>query len=180
MGVDCALAGSSTVQTSLPVSASNACRYGSSAAAVKTKPPAVAIGPPKLIDPGGAPSPMLPSGASHRSLPVFKSNATSAPHGGGLQGNPDGDTSQSRCIPYGVPLCGANSPRHAISSVFSRAAGKSARGIRFATAATRLVLASRLLRTGSHAALPQFTPPMLPGYEIVPLNVGGVNRPSLR
>src|ERR1700690_1453615 len=117
MGVDCALAGSSTVHTSLPVSASNACRCGSSAAAVKMSPPAVAIGPPKLIDPGGAPSPMLPRAASHRGLPVVRSNATSAPHGGALQGNPDGDTSQSLCIPYGVPNCGANSPRHAISSV---------------------------------------------------------------
>jgi len=46
--VDCALAGSSTVHSSLPVSASNARRCGSSAAAVKTNPPAVAIGPPKL------------------------------------------------------------------------------------------------------------------------------------
>ena len=38
-----------------------------------------------------------------------------------MQGNPDGDTSQSRCIPYGVPRCGANSPRYGISTVFSRA-----------------------------------------------------------
>src|SRR6202167_5693411 len=112
MGVDCALAGSSTVHTSLPVSASKACKCGSSAAAVKTKPPAVAIGPPKLIDPAGQSPPITPSGDCQRNLPVFKSKATSAPHGGVLQGMPEGDTSQSRCIPYGVPLCGANSPRH--------------------------------------------------------------------
>src|SRR5580692_1136702 len=99
MGVDCALAGSSTVHTSLPVSESKACKCGSSAAAVKINPAAVAIGPPKLIDPAGQSPPMLPNGDSQRSLPVFRSKATSAPQGGVLQGMPDGDTSQSRCIP---------------------------------------------------------------------------------
>src|SRR5260370_41819730 len=56
----------------------------------------------------------------------------------------------------------------------------SSRGISLLIAATRLVFASRRLRTGSHAAPPQFTPPMLPGKEIVPRKLGGVNRPSLR
>src|ERR1700733_6722757 len=52
IGVDCALAGSSEVNTSLPVSASNTCRLGSNAAAEKINPPAVASGPPKLGEPG--------------------------------------------------------------------------------------------------------------------------------
>src|SRR5215831_16659455 len=99
MGVDWALAGSSVLHTSLPVSLSNARRCASLAAAVKINPPAVAIGPPRLIDPAGHPSPIVPSGDSQRSLPVFRSKATSAPQGGALQGCPFGATSHSRYIP---------------------------------------------------------------------------------
>src|SRR5437773_2660126 len=85
-------------------------------------------------------------------------------------------------MPYGVPRWRANSPPQAVSVFleWSIAVRRSSRGISFAIAATRLVLASRRLRTGSHAALPQFTPPTLPGNEIVPRTLGGVNKPSFR
>src|SRR5882724_817209 len=86
MGVACALAGSSAFQISVPVSRSNARRYGSLAAAVKTSPPAVIIGPPRLTDPGGRPGASEPSGAFQRIFPEFRSSATIAPQGGAVQG----------------------------------------------------------------------------------------------
>src|ERR1700733_13619375 len=44
----------------------------------------------------------------------------------------------------------------------------------------RLVLATMIWRVGSYAALPQFTPPTLPGNARVPSKLGGVNMPSQR
>src|SRR5690242_20965558 len=98
MGVAWALAGNSTDHNSLPVSTSKARRCGSFAAAVKISPAAVVIGPPRLGDPAGQPSAIMPNGDSHRTFPDARSNATTAPHGGALHGCPFGATSHSRYI----------------------------------------------------------------------------------
>src|SRR6185437_1208229 len=86
IGVDWALAGSSALQTSLPVRESKARNRVSIADASKTNPPAVAVGPPRFTEPAGAPGAIDPNGTSHRFSPVFKSTAVSVPHGGGLHG----------------------------------------------------------------------------------------------
>src|SRR5882757_10780248 len=44
----------------------------------------------------------------------------------------------------------------------------------------RFVLATITWREGSYAALPQFTPPTLPGKTAAPRRLGGVNMPSAR
>src|SRR6478609_8557600 len=56
----------------------------------------------------------------------------------------------------------------------------SARGIIRTHATSRLVFAIIRWRSGSYAALPQFTPPTLPGTTTVPRRLGGVKIPSER
>ncbi len=65
---------------------------------MNTSPPAVLIGPPRLIAPApaGAPRPRLPSGTSQTLSPVVKSMASSVPYGGGVQGRPEGASSGRR------------------------------------------------------------------------------------
>src|SRR5215468_10979895 len=104
MGVAWALAGSWPSQTTFPVSTSNARSLSSIAAAMKTRPPAVTIEPPRLIDPNSEDfgeiesCGMRPSGTSQRISPVFKSTAVSLPQGGATQGVPLGDDNGSRYI----------------------------------------------------------------------------------
>src|SRR5215470_12004935 len=116
MGVAWELAGSWPSQITFPVSASKARSLSSIAAAMKARPPAVTIEPPRLGDPNSddfgrkESFGITPSGASHRISPVFKSTAVSLPQGGTTQGTPLGDISGSRYIAYGVPVCRPNSP----------------------------------------------------------------------
>src|SRR6476646_4595262 len=102
MGVACALAGSSAFHVSRPVSTSNARKKVSMAAATKTRPPPVTMGPPKVGDPAGNPGFTEPSGVFQRIFPAFRSSATRAPHGGATHGSRLGDTSGSRYTAYGV------------------------------------------------------------------------------
>src|SRR5215475_1792528 len=99
MGVACAAAGNSKFHSSLPVSASKACRWGSMVAEVKITPPAVAIGPPRLIDPVVFPGAIVPSGTFQTILPLKRSTASVVPHGGRLQGTPLGENMNVRYIP---------------------------------------------------------------------------------
>src|SRR5262245_23539461 len=87
IGVACPLAGSFVIQSSLPVSLSNARKRLSFVAAMKTRPPAVTIEPPRFGDPVGemprfSRSSTTPSGTCQRSLPVFRSTELSVPQGG--------------------------------------------------------------------------------------------------
>src|SRR6185503_8659364 len=88
IGVARAPAGSAALHSSLPVSMSNAWGWRASVAAMNTRPPAVAIGPPRLGDPGTPP--IAPSGPVQATPPLGRFTATSAPQGGGVQGNPAG------------------------------------------------------------------------------------------
>ena len=95
---------------------------------MKTRPPAVTIGPPRLGVPvlpsryslNGAMSSVVPSGTDQRILPVCMSMAWSWPQGGGLHGMPSGDSSVSRIMPNGAPSLGETS----LSKNFSRVALK--------------------------------------------------------
>src|SRR5580700_11952093 len=98
IGVACPPAGSWYFQISLPVSESNARRNPSIAADVKTIPPAVTIGPPKVIVPVFIPGIKLPSGTSQTFFPSKRSTAATVPHGGVLQGRPLGESSGVRNI----------------------------------------------------------------------------------
>ena len=54
------------------------------------------------------------------------------------------------------------------------------RGMRPVTEGRRLMLRITQPRWGSNATLPQFVPPITPGYWIVPARLEGVKMPSLR
>jgi hypothetical protein len=81
---------------------------------MKTRPDAVATGPPKPGTPmspssscePGARSRVEPSGTSQSTWPVLMSIACSRPQGGGLQGRPKGESTTSRFMPYGAPVWG--------------------------------------------------------------------------
>jgi hypothetical protein len=110
--VACPPAGRSYLQSSRPVSESNARSTLSIEAAVNTSPPAVATGPPKFGLPlprrAGrksrtrsclkAPATISPRGTSQAVRPVNRSTAASVPHGGGLHGVPPGESSGARRI----------------------------------------------------------------------------------
>src|SRR5678816_1375030 len=79
---------------------------------MNTSPPAVTIGPPRFGSPVGGEGicliresklPGSPSGDSHFFFPVFRSIATTVPHGGGEQGTPLSARMIFRRITYGVP-----------------------------------------------------------------------------
>src|SRR5271163_2540741 len=113
MGVERALVGSSPFQSSLPFEISNARMAGSSVPAMKIRPPAVTIGPPRAMEPysgGPAGAPPMggnwPSGTVHLISAVSASTAFSIPHGGGLQSEPPGLRKVRRFMPYGVPIMG--------------------------------------------------------------------------
>src|SRR5688572_3216752 len=149
---------------------------------MNANPPAVIIGPPRLTDPGGTdtvapPNPCIePSGTCQRIDSVLTSNATSCPHGGGLHGNPDGETRNCRNIPYGASPCGPYSP----SSRRRRGSSNSLRGRRRALVGRLLVLTTRRPRPGSKAYPLHVRPPLFPGYSRLPRTLGGVKRPSFR
>ena len=133
--------------------------------AMNTNPPAVTIGPPRLTEPGGTvadapPNPcMEPSGTCQRIDSVARSSATSCPHGGGLHGNPDGDTRNCRNIPYGAPACRPYSP----SSRRRCGSSNSSRGRRRALVGRLLVFTRSRLRSGSNAYPLHVSPPVFPG-----------------
>ena len=85
----------------------------SSVPAVKTSPPAVAIGPPSAIDPHSRASGAVsvpgnwPSGVRHAISPVPALTAVRMPHGGGVHGRSVfGPSNSRRASPYGVPRWG--------------------------------------------------------------------------
>ena len=89
MGVDCALAGSSTVHTSLPVSASNACRCGSSAAGGKDQSAGRSHGPTEADRlPAARPRPCCPAEPPTAACRSSDRRPPAAPHGGRLHGMP--------------------------------------------------------------------------------------------
>src|SRR6202008_3610754 len=102
MGVALAQAGRCAFDNSLPDSISKARRKQSVVPAMKTRPPAVTIGPPRLMEPGGIcgcsppKSPMEPRGTCQRIFPSVISTAVSMPQGGGLHGKSDGDWMKRR------------------------------------------------------------------------------------
>src|SRR5580765_6611853 len=92
---------------------SNARMNGSHVPAMNTRPPAVTIGPPRLMVPGGTfgfAGLKLPSGTCQRIVPDDRSSAVSAPQGGAMHGSPLGDIRNARNMPYGVPACPVYSP----------------------------------------------------------------------
>src|ERR1700730_4510541 len=116
IGVDRALVGSVPFHSSFPLVTSKARIAGSSVPAIKIRPPAVAIGPPRTIDPNslGAAGALpiggnCPRGTVHLMSPESVSTAFSTPQGGALQGEPSGLRRNRRIIPNGVPSCRANS-----------------------------------------------------------------------
>src|SRR6266566_3899066 len=79
---------------------------------MKTRPPAVVIGPPRLIAPGilgGILKPIfsrpseVPSGTLHKICRVRRLRAVRVPNGGGVHGAPDGPRNISRFNTNGVP-----------------------------------------------------------------------------
>src|ERR1700733_12763852 len=141
IGVACPLNGKGTFHNSLPVSTSKAAKNGSVVPKKKIKPPAVAIGPPRLTDPAGV-GPcdppnfsMEPKGTCQRIVPVLMSTVVSMPHGGLEHGRSDpGACRNRRYIPYGAPACAVYSP----SSTLCAWSSNSARGM-------TLIFAGRLL-----------------------------------
>src|SRR6185437_14426020 len=105
MGVACAGAGNCAFQSSLPVSVSKARMYGSNAVpATNTTFPAVTMGPPSVISPGGKTGFMEPSGTCHLIVPRTMSTAVSVPQGGGMHGMDFGENIGRRNIAYGAPI----------------------------------------------------------------------------
>src|SRR2546429_9843545 len=116
MGVEWPLTGSSAFQSSFPVSTSKARIYESNVPAMKTSPPPVTMGPPRLGDPGGtcgwpgAKACMEPSGTCQRILPRAMSTAVSMPPGGGGHDRGEGQEGGkgARYKPEGAPARGAD------------------------------------------------------------------------
>src|SRR5437868_9854980 len=152
------------------------------AAAVKTSPPAVIMGPPRFSEPVFIPGTILPSGVSQSFFPDSRSTAVVVPQGGGLHGTPLGESRGSRYIAYGAPRCLPYSPcrRSPACSCCVYSSCSLSCGISLTQNARRLVFMMSRWRAGSSAALPQFTPPTLPGKAIVPSRLGGVKIPSDR
>src|ERR1017187_6022195 len=100
MGVARALVGSAPFQSSSPLVTSKARSAGSSVPAIKIRPPAVTMGPPREKDPrpGGAPG-IWPIGTVHFTSAISASIALSVPQEGGLQGEPPGLRRNRRAIP---------------------------------------------------------------------------------
>src|SRR5712672_2107215 len=75
---------------------------------MKTRPPAVMIGPPRFGVPRmagarlGTRSAVVPSGTFQRIVPLDKLTATNAPQGGGLHGSPLGERSTCRLPAHAV------------------------------------------------------------------------------
>src|ERR1700687_5934512 len=107
IGVAWPPAGRSNFHMFFPGSESKARRKLSIAAAVKTRPPAVIIGPPRVIVPVFIPGRKLPSGTSHTFFPVKRSTAATVPHGGALHGRPLGERSGERNMAEGAPVSSA-------------------------------------------------------------------------
>src|SRR5258708_37708671 len=105
MGVAWPPAGSSKDQSSAPVSESKAKILLSMVEAVNARPPAVAMGPPRVMVPVFWPGMKEPSGESQTFFPVKRSTAETVPQGGALHGMPFGEKSGSRNIPKGAPDC---------------------------------------------------------------------------
>src|SRR5438034_3787343 len=82
MGVAWPPAGSACFQSSLPDSEWKARKKESMDAEVNTRPPAVTMGPPRLIEPVSWPGMSVPRGASQSFLPEWRSTASVVPHGG--------------------------------------------------------------------------------------------------
>src|SRR5689334_2350690 len=101
MGVACPGAGNRAFHSSLPVSVSKARRYGSKAVpATNTRLPAVTMGPPRVMSPGGKAGFMDPSGTCHLIVPRTMSTAVSVPQGGGMHGMDFGENIGRRNIAY--------------------------------------------------------------------------------
>jgi len=128
------LLGRSALQSSSPLTISNARNSRSNDAAMKIRPVAVTIGPPIsilpfIIDMGhGARPPSVPKGFFQSMSPLSRSTAASVLHGGALHGAPSGDSSGVISAQYGEPICG-------ITVGF----GHFSRGTSFNTAATCFV-----------------------------------------
>ena len=104
---------------------------------------------------------------AHREISQESGSATSAPQGGAVQGIWRGPHSGSRYIAYGVLRCGPNSPCSLLVSARCTSSRNFSRGMRRSSNGSRFVLARSSPRSGSMAALPQFTPPTLPGTAMV-------------
>jgi hypothetical protein len=144
---------------------------------MKISPPSVTIGPPRfgvlhLMGSGtGARSWIVPRGTSHFTSPVAVSTASSAPHGGLVQGSSRGETSAGmRNRPYGVPRIWLIV---ALSGTSGCPDSSASRGMRPVTEGNRVALRITHRRSGSNAALPQFVPPITPGYWMVPSMLEG-------
>src|ERR1700677_3054483 len=182
MGVRPPAVGKSVFQTSAPVSTLNARNSGSiKVPAMKTRPPAVTIGPPRLGAPFGTidfVGARLPSGTCHLIVPAFISTAASVPHGGATHGKRCAFAKiKVRTIPYGVPYWSAYSP---CSTFASDSSSNLSRGIIRTYAGKLFVLTSSQPWTGSYADPLQFIPPTFPGMVSVPFRLGGVKIPSSR
>src|SRR5882757_8371710 len=137
------------------------------AAPIKTRPLAVEMGPPILGTPAlpriywlkGARSSVVPNGTDHRILPLCISIACSFPHGGGLQGRPQGDSNVRRHMPKGAPRL------REISSCGCalRMASMSLAGIKVTRCITFEVLTNTTLRPASTDNPPQLVPPPVKG-----------------
>src|ERR1019366_2784036 len=102
MGVAIADAGTRACHNWRPDSVSKARKVLSAVAPMKMSPLAVVIEPPSVGVPQpmgrgmGASSRTVPSGTCHRILPVLAWTAASVPQGGGLHGNPHGESNDLR------------------------------------------------------------------------------------
>src|ERR1700690_4247856 len=108
MGTACALTGSLVTHNSLPVRESKARKRRSLVAAIKTKPPAVVMGPPKLSRPvlslpSGNES-VTPNGTCHAKSPVLALTAIRRPHGGFWHGMAPSPPVRRKILPVrGLP-----------------------------------------------------------------------------
>src|SRR5215471_1724481 len=179
------------VQSSLPLFESTARKRLSFVAAIKTSPPAVAIGPPMFRRPvfffPSGNSSVTPSGTFQAISPVLAFTATRLPHGGFWHGQ--------ACAPELLMLPDRGSP----SLNWNRDVGPTMLFRRYPfprcpsgvfsiqpMLASSCVLTKTYPSVGSDAVPPQFTPPIEPGKRTVEIGFApssryryGVNGPTL-
>ena len=160
---------------------------------MKTRPPAVTIGPPRFGEPqsGGIvslPAPPTsaaidPSGTSQRRPPVLRLDRHQRAERRRRARQPR--RRQQQAPPHDV----GRAPHHVVLVVVAEpllvgprasARSKPSRGMSCTIAAIRFTGTTAICRTGSTATPPQCAPPMFDGHHQRALRLGGVKMPSLR
>jgi hypothetical protein len=169
MGVACPPAGSANDHSSLPVSASKARRRSSMAAAVKTRPPAVTIGPPRFSVPVAIPGTHVPRGTSHRLSPAKQIDRGHRAPRRGIAGQAAGREQRRAMHPVGrADLRSELAPHRAALRELSEFRGQLVARNEPQHERQAIRVHEEQPALGSYAELPQLTPPTNPGNTTVP------------